>query len=79
MPPKKTPMRVVALAYLNSRYLLFLAYSWVLVAPSKSLIRSVNKLWTWLNGPKRVPEKETGKMPADDEPELRTAGQRETV
>jgi len=63
----------VTLAYLNSRYLLFLAYSWVLVAQSQSLIRSVNKLWSWLNGPKRVSEKQRGKMPADDEPELRTA------
>jgi hypothetical protein len=69
----------VTLAYLNSRYLLFLAYSWVLVAQSQLLIRSVNKLWSWLNGSKRVSEKGRGKMPADDEPELRTAGQRETV
>ncbi|PMD42010.1 hypothetical protein L207DRAFT_580690 [Hyaloscypha variabilis F] len=59
-------------------YLLFLAYSWLLVTPSKSLVRSVDKLWCWLTSPEKVSEKERGKRPADDEPELQTR-QRETV
>jgi hypothetical protein len=74
----ETPMGAVTLAYLNTRYLLFLAYSWLLIAPSKSLVRSVNKLWCWLKSPKKVSEKVRGKMPADEEPELQIR-QRETV
>jgi hypothetical protein len=71
-------MRAVKLAHPNSRYLLFLAYSWLLVAPSKSLVRSVDKLWYWLKSPKKVSEKVRGKMPAYDEPELQNR-QGETV